>query len=221
MDDTLRLLAAAGYHPRVVIDGGANVGQWATLASAVFPGAAFHLVEPQPECQARLRRLFGAPRYNVHPVALTSPGTDHVTLASVGGAGVGTGAYVFTGETPAEADVVTAAATTLDALFASHLALADRALLKLDLEGHELAALTGAGVMLPLIEVIVIEVTFYDIYNTGRKLFADVAQHLHAGGFVLYDVAAMYPRPRDRRLRMADVVFVRKDSELLADVSWD
>jgi len=41
MGDALRLMRAAGYAPRVVVDAGANVGEWSTLASAIFPEARF------------------------------------------------------------------------------------------------------------------------------------------------------------------------------------
>jgi hypothetical protein len=39
-------------------------------------------------------------------------------------------------------------------------------------------------------------------------------------GFALYDVLALASRPRDGRLRSGDVMFVRGNSPLLADVSW-
>ena len=48
MADSLELLRRAGYRPGVVIDCGANTGQWARLASAVFPESEYHLIEPQP-----------------------------------------------------------------------------------------------------------------------------------------------------------------------------
>ena len=51
MRETLRGLAARGFAPDLVLDAGANVGGWAALANAVFPEAAFRLIEPQAGCQ--------------------------------------------------------------------------------------------------------------------------------------------------------------------------
>ena len=54
METTLRQLRQGGYRPRVVIDCGANRGQWFGIASSVFPESEFHLIEPQQECWASL-----------------------------------------------------------------------------------------------------------------------------------------------------------------------
>ncbi|HUE86830.1 MAG TPA: FkbM family methyltransferase [Vicinamibacterales bacterium] len=221
MSESLEMMKQRGYAPRVVIDGGANLGQWATLASAVFPQAVFNLIEPQPRCQEHLRASLTAPRFRVHPFALTAPGVHQVRLASAGGQGVSTGAFVTDREWGADVDVLEAPATTLDELLADSVTAADRVLLKLDLEGHELAALQGATTLLGIAEALVIETSFYDIFSQGRPLFAEIVAHLTRAGFVLYDFAALYPRARDQRLRMADAILVRTGSPLLDDVSWD
>lgn len=222
MAEAIELLRARGFRPRVVIDGGANVGTWSRMASAIFPDAAFHLVEPQTACHERLADL-QPPRYHVHRYALTGPGVTRVTVTGSGAGGVGTGAHVVADPSglPPEVDAVAYEARTLDALFASTLVDADRAFLKLDVEGHELEALKGADAVLPRIEVILSEVSFVDFYRTGHILFADVHDYLRDRGFELYDFAALSPRPRDKRLRQADPIFVRKGSALLEDVSWD
>ena len=95
MADTLRLMSTLGYAPRLVIDAGANLGQWSILASAIFPDARFHLIEPQPGCQARLS-TFEAPRFSVYPVAVTGPGVSSVRMVSAAGAAADTGAHVTT-----------------------------------------------------------------------------------------------------------------------------
>lgn len=129
MEDSLRLLRDAGYGPRIVIDGGANVGRWTAMAARVFPDAQFHLIEPQPGCQPHLTNL-DVPRREIHPVVVTRPGVSSVRLASIGHEGVGTGAFA----TPAaatfgpEMHVAEYPATTLDALFANRVTGADRVL---------------------------------------------------------------------------------------------
>ena len=60
MEDVLRLLAARGYAPRVVIDCGANVGQWLDVADRVFPGTSCHAIAaPWPVIQLMSMRRPG------------------------------------------------------------------------------------------------------------------------------------------------------------------
>jgi FkbM family methyltransferase len=219
MADALTLLRQAGYRPSTVIDCGANRGQFGGLVTGVFPEVIIHLIEPQAECWPALDAFAQARgRARVHRMAVTEPGVGHVRMHR-GGAEVSTGAFVLdTGEslpTDLEAD-----ASTLDSLFAATLQRSDRALLKLDIEGHEPAALRGATRLLTTVEVVLTEVQFFDINHHGDRTFLDIAGILATTGFDLYDFATLSARRRDNRLRMGDAVFVRRDSPLVADVGW-
>ena len=156
----------------------------------------------------------------VHAVAVTEPGISRVRMIGGGEEGGGTGAWVgHAGEVaPGE---VECPATTLDALIAPRVTRSDRALLKLDIEGHEVMALTGARALLEKTEVILTELQFYPINDNGRAVFVDMLEFLRERGFELYDFACLSQRPRDKRLRMGDVLFVRRDSPLLADRAWE
>ena len=220
MRDALTVLRAAGYAPRIVIDCGANVGQWAGIARSLFPAAVLHLVEPQPACAAQLRAFAArTPRVMFHPVAVTEPAISRVRMIGGGVPGGGSGAFVaLRGE--AAPNEVECPATTLDELFAERVAPADRALLKLDLEGHEVSALSGAARLLSSIEVVLSEVHFYEVERNGRPLMTDVLAFLDKRGFELYDFACLNSRPRDNRLRSGDAIFVQRQSPLAGDRSW-
>lgn len=220
MRDALTVLRDADYAPRVVIDCGANMGQWAQVARSVFPTAALHLVEPQPACAPRLRALATrTPGVCFHPVAVTEPAIGHVRMIGGGATGGGSGAFVASQRDGAP-DEVRCPATTLDELLAERVAPTDRALLKLDLEGHELHALSGAARLLQSVEVVLSEVYFYEVENNGLPLVIDVLEFLGTRGFELYDFASLNSRPRDKRLRTGDAVFVKRQSRLAGDRSW-
>jgi FkbM family methyltransferase len=215
---TLAHLHSRGYRPRFVIDGGANVGRWTSTAHAIFPEASFHMVEPQPSCQAILAEVCRTlPRVSVAAVALSSPGTARVRMMNVADDSRSEGAFVT--DDPA-AEAATLPATTLDALFADQAKIEDRVFLKLDLEGHELKALRGAERLLPAVEVILCEVRFFETHNSGCAVFGQIAEFLWDRGFEVYDIAALMPRGRDGRLFFGDVVFARRDSALRDDVAW-
>ncbi|OFV92013.1 MAG: hypothetical protein A3G76_03315 [Acidobacteria bacterium RIFCSPLOWO2_12_FULL_65_11] len=219
MDETLELLHGRGFDPRVILDGGANCGQWAQMALDVFPEACVHLIEPQPSCRRALEQLAASrPTARLHALALSEPGRDRLSLTG-GVAYAGTGVHVMT---PTETEVeLECRATTLDELFATIVSRADRPLLKLDLEGHELAALRGATRLLDAVEVAIVEAQLYDINQSGvTPVFRDVYDLLAHRGFDLYDIASTGWRRRDMRMHMLDPVFVRTDSPLYADRSW-
>lgn len=218
MCDSLRMIASAGFEPTVVIDAGANTGQWARKASGVFPRAPLHLIEPQAACQAELR-AFALTRASVeiHQTAVTRPGRASVRMA--GATPGSTGTHVLIDGENAENDI-SLPAITLDSLFSGRVRHTDRVLLKLDLEGHEVDALAGATTLLDRVEVLVTETQVYEIERNGRPVFADLIRILNERGFVLYDVAALASRPRDGRLRTGDVIFVPSGSALAGDNRW-
>ena len=106
------------------------------------------------------------------------------------------------------------------ALLDGRISCEDRALLKLDLETHELPALTGAESLLEKVETVLTEVSFYDANDSGAPCFAEIVAFLRKRRFLLYEVASLSGRARDGRLRMGDAVFVRDDSALSRDTSW-
>jgi FkbM family methyltransferase len=220
MQNALLLLRRSRYSPRIIIDAGANVGNWTRTARSVFHHGTIHLVEPQPACRGALDDLSRrTPGLTVHPIALTEPGIHQVWIVGGGETGGGTGGRVAR---PGEREprAVECPATTLDGRVADRVVREDRALLKLDLEGHELTALQGARRLLDVVEVLLMERQFININDNGLPVFADVVGFLRGRGFEPYDFACLLQRPRDLRLCMGDVVFVRRDSALLADRSW-
>ncbi len=207
----LQHLRELGYAPKIVIDGGAHVGSFSLSTKALYPGATHHLIEPQPACFTELDAICAREGFHLHKCALGS-GIGELRLAV--GDDPSTGAHISDADT--ETKIV--AASTLDALFSDTITAKDRALLKLDLQGYEMQALSGAREVLPRIEVILSEVSFFQ--QAYEPKIADLVSFLAASDFVVYDIAALYGRTRDNRLRQGDFVFVRSDSPLMADGRW-
>ena len=218
IEESLAALAARGYAPRLIVDGGANVGEFTRAASAIFPAARVAMIEPQPACQQALVGLAADPRYTLHPVALgRALGTLNLVIDP---GAVSTGACIAPAyEGQSSDNLITIAVETLDAILGKDLSPSDRTLLKLDLQGWEMEALLGAEASLIAIEVILTEVSFYK--QAYEPDIEDLIAHLNARGFALYDVAAITCRPRDNRAKQGDFIFVRRDSALMADTAWD
>lgn len=215
--ETLALLHRRGYRPRRIVDGGAHVGDFARMARSVFADAAIDLIEPQAACQGALLDLVGSMSGCVlHPVAVgRTPGTLAMACDP---ATPSTGAHIQPSPGDHDGGVQTVTVATLDSVLTG-IDRRDRALLKLDLQGWELEALQGATVALAAIEVILIEVSFYA--QAYEPPIATLIAFLSDCGFVLHDIATLVGRERDDRAHQADFLFVRADSPLDADRSWE
>ncbi|MEC9347347.1 MAG: FkbM family methyltransferase [Pseudomonadota bacterium] len=217
---SLRDLRTKGFAPTLVVDGGAHVGDFARMAGAIFPAARIVMFEPQAGCRAALDELARAPRIEFRAAALSDPeAAERGSVTFAASDRPTTGARVIRDDADDEVqDLVEVPATTLDREFAGVTSREERVLLKLDLQGHEIAALSGAATFLRDVEVVLSEASFY--MPTADSRIADLVAFMRTHGFVLYDVASITGRARDNRARDADLVFVRADSPLALDDSW-
>lgn len=215
MERCLHHLKELGFDPKVIVDGGAHRGSFACSAHKVFPSAVIHMVEPQPSCLPLLKELCSDRRFRMHPCALSD---RQGTLPMICKPTPDTGAHIPAADRLAET-TMHVEATTLDQLFASDCRQSDRALLKLDLQGHELPALEGALKLLARVEMIITEVTF--LRWQGLPTRAELERFLDARGFDLFEVASLSGRASDGRLRQGDFVYVRRGSPLHDRNVWE
>ena len=213
----LELLKKFGYEPRIIIDGGAHLGDFALEAKAVFPGAIVHMVEPQPACRNELEALSVAHKFLFHPYALASEadareGNLLLAISDI----PTTGAHIS--PISLNATTVPVPTSTLDQLFEGRIGPNDRAFLKLDLQGYELAALSGGEAVLKSIEVVLTEVSFFA--QTYEPSIATLIRFFDNKKFDLFDIASLSGRTRDNRLKQGDFIFVRRGSPLLLDTRW-
>lgn len=217
IEECLVSLAKRGFSPQRIVDGGANVGDFARCAASIYPLAKIHLVEPQPACHEALAQLAQDRHYSLHAVALGAE--DAFIDLAIDPAGVTTGAHVQPDDSSQNsAGCVQVPVARLDTLLAAEIVTEDRCLLKLDLQGWELAALKGAEHILDRIEVILTEVSFFA--QAYEPSIETLVHFLDEHGFALYDIASLAARRRDNRAHQGDFVFVRRDSPLREDTAW-
>ena len=210
----LESLRAAGFRPRQIIDAGAFQGEWTRLALEVFPKSEVLMIEPQTTHRDALAALTAAhPGVKLrHALLGAKPQTVRFLIE-------GTNSRVIPGhwEPPAGSRIEERQMETL-ADIAVKEGFTGCDLLKLDLQGHELEALSGAGSLLGRCEVIMTEASWLRIGDV--PLAHEVIARFDAAGYRLYDVFGQNYRPLDGALWQTDFVFVRADSPLLADLRW-
>jgi len=174
----LRTLHDCGLRPATVIDGGANIGQFARAAAETYPDAQIFSFEPLSEVAERLRaNLADCPRVEVAESALGSRDGSLRFFRSA----YDLASSALPSASDAETEEVEVRVGRLDTLLEPG-ALHSPVLLKLDLQGYELEALRGAAGLLDHVDHILLEVAFDSAY-VGEATFDDLYAFVREAGF--------------------------------------
>lgn len=204
----LRTLADLIPPPSLIIDGGANSGQFARAALETWAPSRVVAIEPNPHAADRLRRNFSSEeRVDILQCALgavSGSATLHVTTNSVSSSLLAPARHSgLTTNHVIDVDV-----RTLETIL-SGVEPARHTLLKLDLQGFEIPALEGAKAALDTVDYLLLEVAFSPSYE-GEPLADKVFTYLRTQtDFELAHVVDTLAGPRGRILQ-ADALFYRR-----------
>ena len=197
----------------LVVDVGANVGQFAVVARHCWPQARIVSFEPLPAARETLLALFeGDPRFDCRPLALSDhAGTDdfHVTGHDDSSSLLPVAARQVAEFATDDVAVLRVDTARLDDVLPAADLPDGPILLKLDTQGTELDVLRGGPAVLARASHLVVEVSFVELYQ-GQADAAEITRHLVEQG---WDLAATYDVKTSRRTGeplQADVLFVRR-----------
>lgn len=209
--------AVAGDRP-VVLDVGANVGDYAVRVLDVLPSADVHLFEPHPRSASWLHERFGNGVTVVAAAAGSVAGTlelyDYAGGAGSSHASVYAEVFVELHRRPAEP--VSVPVVRIDD-YVRDAGLADVLLLKIDTEGHELEVVKGALESLGSGRIHCVQFEFNEMNLVSRVFLRDFAQLLE--GYTLHrllprGLARLDVTPTDEIFAFQNVVAVRRGSPL-------
>jgi FkbM family methyltransferase len=212
-------IRARGFVPRGIIDVGANRGEWTKLALAVFPGTPVLMIEPQDEMEVYLaaltRSLPGC--YFVKAGAGRKPGELVQTIWED---------YAGSSFLP-EADTSLARAgkqrktriVTMDSVLAQDYPQFIPDLVKLDIQGFELEALSGAETLFSRTEVFILEASLFQ-FLPRQPIAREVISFMSGRGYELYDIPGRCRRPHDGALGQLNLAFVKADGFFRKVKSW-
>ena len=217
--DRLRHARSLGFNPRAIVDGGAFVGEFTREAAALFPGARFVVVEPNPFVLESLRQNT---RHITPPPILCQcalgASTGKTMFNIWGDPTKATGASLLA-HVRGDADhTVDVTIETVDNLCAQYEFSAH--FIKLDLQGAEAMALEGAAKALASTEMLVVEFGCLEAYS-GRATPREIMDIAYDFGFCLYDIVDCHYRPYDGALTGGDFLFVKRGSALKKYKGWD
>jgi FkbM family methyltransferase len=179
---------AIGHAPQLVIDVGGNIGQYALAVRSRAPEADVHVFEPSATNVALLAATFaGDEKVTVVPIALSDRAGVSKLFADHPGSGLGSltrrRLHHFDVEMNHFEDVEL---MTLDHYWSGVLGGRTIDLLKIDVEGHELAVLRGAQRALEKTSVIQLE--FGGCNIDTRTFFQDLYYYLTPLGFRIFRI---------------------------------
>ena len=195
-----------GFEPQTVIDAGVAQGTFELYET--FPDATHLLIEPLVEFEDVLKNIsnqFSKVEY-VIAAASSKEGTieftvrDELVLSSI--LDETDGSHI----NGTQREVCT---TTIDNL-CHEKRLDGPYLIKVDVQGAELDVLDGAKKVLEESELVVLEVSLFQLFVDGPQ-FYDVVDYMKARQFVVYDIFGWHPRLLDGALAQVDVAFVREN----------
>ena len=204
----LERLKSLGFEPATVVDVGVAAGT--PDLYAVFPRARHVLIEPIKEFSEDLRSLTRRLGRADFILAAAGEASGQTTLNVGAELQLTSQGRLLDGGFPAH-EQRTVPMVKLDDVWHER-KLEAPALLKIDVEGSEIAVLRGAEMMLKETECVVLECWFRQVYSHA-PLADGLIQHMAARGFRVDDFMELAYGP-DGNLREADCLFVREGSNL-------
>jgi FkbM family methyltransferase len=194
-----------------VIDVGANRGQFSLLARHLYPDATIIAFEPLADAGARWRSVFANDgNARLVPVALGADSRAATMFVTADGDSSSllrpkeNQTFHYPSTTAVGSEVVRV--ERLDE--AGAMPAAGTVLLKLDVQGHELEVLRGAGEILTRIAYVYSEVSFVELY-ADQPLASDVNSFLVAAGFSLLGIGNVGASDADGSIIQADLLYGR------------
>ena len=202
------------FEPELIIDVGAARGEWSLECLEAFPDSNYLLIDPLPENKKKLETLKISNSFNFWSGALGSS-IDSLELNLHSDQ-----SSFYKGEY-ADDKKISVNLKSLDSLLNEiYPEIKKNILLKIDVQGFELEVLKGAVEKLKAIEVILIELSFREIYKQ-TPLADEVISFLHSKDFRIYDICTYAQRPSDNELAQSDILFVKKGNSVFKDESWN
>jgi FkbM family methyltransferase len=183
---------------------------------AAFPGACHLLVEPLVEFEPVLKQVLAS--YSADYILAAASDregcvTIHVDHKSLETSSVGSWDGLHAAAASRQVPTVRLDKACLER------GLRGPFLIKVDVQGHELAVIEGASRLLVDTDAIILEVSMFAFYE-GMPQFADVVAAMRDHGFVVYDIFGGYHRTLDQALGQIDLLFVKERGPLRTDHAW-
>jgi FkbM family methyltransferase len=208
MGASYELLRHKGFSPKHALDIGAYVGKWSTLCKEVWPQVNICMFEPQQDKQALLNAFVQRHPGSLLKQTVLGDKLDEEVQFYLQESGSST--YDMLSH-PDLKPIKLKSTTLANAVQGTPFASPD--LIKVDVQGAELKVLLGGEAQLRNAEVVCLEVCLAEEYKNA-PLFAEVIAFMADHNLLVHDICTIWRNTNTGSMNEADVIFVRKGSQL-------
>jgi FkbM family methyltransferase len=202
---------------KTVLDVGANKGQFAKLARAVFADATIYSFEPLPDCYDVLKNAMPDDKkffcYN------KAAGSSESTLEFFRSVHSPSSSFLQMEDLHKQAfpesskgqvqQPIQVPVTTLD-IFYNEVKPAQNILLKIDVQGFEAEVIKGASAMMQQVKVVILEMSLQKLYK-AQPLFHDVYMMMYEKGFRYHGNLSQMLHAETGEVVQLDAVFIKEN----------
>jgi len=205
----------------LLLDVGANAGQYALAARKAGFANTIVSFEPLPDCHASLIELArGDPKWIIHERCALGAfiGAAEINIAKNSYSSSLLPMLPAHQEAAPESTYAARASTkvvTLDSIFGAYYREGASVFLKIDTQGFESQVLGGAQYCLPLIGAVQLELSVLPLYES-QELYDYFFDLFRANGFMLWSIIPGFTEPRTGQMLQFDAIFVRPNGATLA-----
>tara|TARA_B100001250_G_scaffold5019_1_gene4235 strand:- start:474 stop:1184 length:711 start_codon:yes stop_codon:yes gene_type:complete len=203
----IRLKKIHHFNPKIIFDVGAYKGEWTKMCLKIYPQSKFFLFEPQNHLKKELNSLQNK-NIIYENILIADQDNREVNFYEFN---TSSSVLKFGKNIPS----VKKTTKSLDTYIKENKIKAID-ILKIDVQGYELNVLMGAISSLKIIEVLIIEVSFLEIYEKS-PLAIRIIEFLDKNNFQIFDVVDFKYRPLDNNLFQVDMFFINKKSKIIND----
>ena len=208
-----------GFNPQQVVDAGAYIGGWTKMAASIFPESKFLVIEPNPHVKGTLEHTLRDLKDRtkiVEKAVADEPGTLPFNIW--GDPKDATSASLQNHVKGNPENTVSVEVDTIDSLLREY--RMQPGLVKLDLQGAEHRALSGAEETLKSVEMFIVEFGCLEAY-VDRTTPQQLMKIFYDNDYCLYDLVDCHYRPYDGALTGGDFFFIKNHSPLRKYKGWD
>ena len=202
------------FHVDLVLDVGANVGQFASGLRELGYGGNIVSFEPLADAHVRLVSATARDaRWQAHSRCAVGDRDGEIQI-NVAGNSVSSSILPMLESHRRAAKESAFVGTELvplakiDTIAPQYLGMARQTFLKIDTQGFEWQVLDGARETLPRVRGVSCELSVVPLYE-GHRLWLEVMQRLEGEGFTLWSIQNAFANPPDGRALQVDAVFFR------------
>jgi FkbM family methyltransferase len=207
VDCFFAILEGFDYHPKHIIDVGANRGLWTRKVLTYFPEAHYTLVEPQDHLKVHIQDLLD---HNRKITWINAGAADKAGMLPFTTYSDWDVASTFTEEV-AGAPQISVPVVTLNEIVSASSAPPPE-IVKIDAEGFDLKVLAGASDLLGKTDIFFVEVTV--CCPVHENTIARVVRRMDEVGYHVVDITDIHRSPTDAVLWLCELAFLRNGSPL-------